>query len=441
MSRLSADYSENTVADIDNSTEFKNIQEKVKQRPLNRRKLLRRTIITASMAVIFGVLACITFLVLEPVFSNILHPEEEPEIVEIPGDTADEISPEDMMLEEEQPEPSIQIIEKTETIDPIDMYKQQYNNMYRVAMEVRRSMVTVTSVNQDTDWFNNQYENKGNSSGLYVANNGRELLILCRSEAIEQAETLYITFNDSTVATGTVKGSDSNTGLSVVAVQIADLDAELVDKLVPAMLGSSRSSGIIGIPVIAIGRPYSNSESVGYGMITSKGNIISKSDQNYERLTTDIYGSMDATGILVNLSGEVLGIIDQSYNEEDMENIISALAISDLKQTIERMSNGRSKAYLGINGFDVSREANEMWGVPYGAYVTGIVMDSPAMNAGIQSGDVIVSIDDTEITKFSDYTDYLDGKAPESVVFVSLLRQSGEEYREITLEVTLEEAK
>ncbi len=428
------------MAEIDNSSDFKNIQEKVKQRPLNRRKLLRRTIITASMAVIFGVLACITFLVLEPVFSNILHPEEEPEIVEIPGDTADEINPEDMMLEEEQPEPSIQIIEKTEDIDPIDIYKRQYNSMNRIATEVKKSMVTVTSVNKDTDWFDNPYESKGISSGLYVAENGREILILCLTEAIENAENIVVTIDDGMVVTATVKGSDSNTGLSVLAVQIADIGPEVYRKLEPAKLGSSRSSGIVASPVIAIGRPM-GTDSIDFGIITSKGNLICKTDQNYERLTTNIYGSMDATGILVNLSGEVLGIIDQDYNEENAQNLISALAISDLKQTIERMSNARARAYLGITGVDVSKEANEIGGVPYGAYVTGIVMDSPAMNAGIQSGDVLVSLDDEKITKFSDYTDYLDEKTPESIVFVTIMRQSGEEYRQITLEVTLEEMK
>ena len=50
--------------------------EKIKDRPINRKKLVRRTIITASMALIFGLIACITFLVLEPVISNWLYPEE-----------------------------------------------------------------------------------------------------------------------------------------------------------------------------------------------------------------------------------------------------------------------------------------------------------------------------------------------------------------------------
>ena len=67
------------------------MKETIKQRPLNRRKLFRRTIITAAMAVIFGTVACLTFLVLEPVISNRLHPEEEPQPVVFPEEGEEEI--------------------------------------------------------------------------------------------------------------------------------------------------------------------------------------------------------------------------------------------------------------------------------------------------------------------------------------------------------------
>ena len=60
------------------------IIEKMKERPVNKKKLLRRTVITAAMAVIFGLIACFTFLVLEPVFSNWLYPEKEPQTVVFP---------------------------------------------------------------------------------------------------------------------------------------------------------------------------------------------------------------------------------------------------------------------------------------------------------------------------------------------------------------------
>ena len=62
-----------------NNTDF--MKETIKQRPLNKRKLVRRTLITAAMAVIFGMVACFTFLLLEPVISNRLYPEEEPEAI------------------------------------------------------------------------------------------------------------------------------------------------------------------------------------------------------------------------------------------------------------------------------------------------------------------------------------------------------------------------
>ena len=429
------------VGNINNtgSSEF-NIQEKVKQRPLNRRKLLRRTIITASMAVIFGVLACITFLVLEPVFSNILHPEEEPENIEIPMDS-DEILPEDMMLnDEEKPsEPTIQIIERTTDIDPISIYMDQYSDLYQVATSTQKSLVKITSVNKDIDWFDNSYENNYSTSGLYIADNGKELLILCRTDVIKNAQLINVTLSDGTVAEGMIKASDQGTGLSVVAVPMEGLSSSTIDNMIPATLSNSRVSTILATPVMAIGRPYGSSDSVGYGILTGKGGVITKTDRNYELLTTDIYGSSDATGIIVNLKGEVLGIIDQSYNASDTKNLISAIGISELKKTIESMSNGRAVAYLGINGTDVTEEIHRMSGVPIGAYVTGIVMGSPAMNAGIQSGDVIVSIDETQIHTYANLTEYIDNSRPDTTVSLTLMRQSGEEYREITMEVILEE--
>ena len=51
------------------------MREKIKQKPVNKRKLLRRTLITVAMAVVFGLVACVTFLILEPVISNKLYPE------------------------------------------------------------------------------------------------------------------------------------------------------------------------------------------------------------------------------------------------------------------------------------------------------------------------------------------------------------------------------
>ena len=78
-----------------NEDSFEFVKEKIKERPINKRKLLRRTIITAVMALVFGLIACITFFALEPIISNWLYPEKEPEIVTFPEEQ-EETMPGDM---------------------------------------------------------------------------------------------------------------------------------------------------------------------------------------------------------------------------------------------------------------------------------------------------------------------------------------------------------
>ena len=174
------------------------IKEKVKERPLNRKKLVKRTILTASMAVVFGLIACLTFLVLEPVFSNLLYPEEEPQMVELKEeDIEDEMRPEDMLLEETEtvPEESQTVIEKV----PLEIsdYQKLYRNLYTVAKGFsERSLVTVTGAVSDVDWFDNTYENEGQSAGLLVADNGKEFLVLADNRMVQKAESLEVTFSD-----------------------------------------------------------------------------------------------------------------------------------------------------------------------------------------------------------------------------------------------------
>ena len=114
--------------EINNQEEYELIRERIKTRPINRKKLIRRTVITAAMAVIFGVLACITFLVLEPVFSNMLTPEEEPVAneVKIPIEE-EEILPEDIAFVTTQ---------ELENMWPDATPKERENNICRLKKAV-----------------------------------------------------------------------------------------------------------------------------------------------------------------------------------------------------------------------------------------------------------------------------------------------------------------
>lgn len=83
------------------NTDF--MKEEIRQRPLNKKRLLRRTAITAFLAVLFGVVACAAFLILEPVINQAITPAEEPAPVTFPEEAAeDEVSPEDMIASDEE---------------------------------------------------------------------------------------------------------------------------------------------------------------------------------------------------------------------------------------------------------------------------------------------------------------------------------------------------
>ncbi len=425
------------------------LREKMKQRPVNKKKLLRRTIVTALLAVVFGIVACLTFLILEPVINNWLYPPEEAKEVQFPEETImEEMNPEDMLTEEE-PEEKEPVELELELVDEkieellsqvtfgLEEYGAVYDELSALAKSVSRSLVTVTGVTSDVDWFNNIYESEAVASGVIVANNGRAMLVLVNMNNIKNAEKIVVTFCDQTQADAKLVQKDDATGFAILSVSLMAIGEETMDVINIATLGSSNTGNMTGMPVMALGSPAGTSGSVCYGIITSSGTVIDQVDSAYKLIYTDMYGSKNATGVLVDLRGMVIGIIDNSYNGSDRGNLISAYGITELKRTITKMSNNQYRAYLGIHGADVPLEAILESGVPRGAYIKEIEMDSPAMIAGIQSGDVIVQIDDKEIATYSELLNELYNSSPEDIITITLMRQGIDSFQEMTVTVTL----
>lgn len=439
--------------------------EKIKQRPVNRKKLLRRTIITASMAVIFGLIACVTFLVLEPIISNWLNPEEEPETVIFPEDQ-EEMSPEDMLaqnLPTESPSPTPEpvpdpesVVLSPEQIEEIlakvvldrESYKELYAAMSLYTAELGQYMVTVTAVTSNIDWFSNVQESRNQTSGVILNDNGRELLVLADARILRPAESLTLTFSNGEHANAQIKQTDSYTGLAVLSVPLTDLPPGInKDNLIYPALGSSNSSRMAGTPVVAMGSPMGIGNSVGYGIVTSAGYTYSVPDRNYKILQTDISGSRNASGVLFNLDGQIVGIITDNKTGSGMDGMVYAYGITDLRSIMIKMSNNNRVAYLGISGLDVTPEANRELKVPLGGFVTKVDMDSPAMLAGIQQGDVITAVGNREatvyreITAFQEYTNALMLFEPGQTVEITVMRQSQEEYKEMKFSIEVGEAK
>lgn len=441
--------------------------EKIKQRPINRKKLIRRTILTASMAVIFGLIACFTFLVLEPVISNWLYPEEEPQVIVFPEDQR-EMLPEEMLAENlptESPAPADEsetegVILQPEQIDDIlnrvildkDSYVELYEGLHHFIYDsedvdgqtsISQYMVTIRGISSNIDWFNNVQESDSQASGVIIADNGKDLLILVDYSSLKNSDSLVLDLSDGFYQIeATLKGLDPSTNLAVVAVNRYSVPVEWMETggLAVAPMGSSNSRTLAGTPVIAMGSPMGINDSIGYGMITAS-TTLSTVDRNYRLLLTDIVGSRKASGALFNLKGELVGIIAGSRTNPDVGCVINAYGISELKKVVEKMSNESRLPYMGISGGDIPSLAHINYDVPYGAYVKEITMDSPAMLAGVQQGDIITAVNDNIITSFNDYSALLMQAEPGQTVSLTVMRQAQAEYKEMIFTIELEERK
>ena len=434
--------------------------EKIKERPINKKKLFRRTVTTAAMAVIFGSIACLTFLLLEPVINKWLYPEEEPAMVFFP-EALEEMAPEDMLSESSPTSNSdnqinnysglsqkqIQTLLSGVVLDK-ENYAQVYDAMASYVTELNHSMVTVTSVSSNLDWFNNIAESKNQASGVIIANNGKELLILVDYTPLRKAESMTMTFSFLDAVTNsrseyqipvTLKRIDGSTNLAVLSANLRDIPEGLFGEngISIASLGSSNLKNPMGTPVIAMGSPMGVSGSVGYGIITATAAQNQKVDSNYKIFQTDIYGSQNAGGVLFNLQGKVIGVITTQNSGTDMKNMIKAYGITELKTRIEKISNGQRLAYLGISAVDVTKDVHEKQGVPYGAFIRNVEMDSPAMLEGIQQGDVLTSFNGMEIQTYNDYINALLQETPGNTAKLTIMRSAQGEYKEMEVAIIL----
>ena len=235
----------------------------------------------------------------------------------------------------------------------------------------------------------------------------------------------------------TYQRHDPSTGLTIVKVDESKLDEETRDGLAVAPLGSSYLVSQ-GDPVVAVGSPVGYSNSIAYGVVTSVTNKISALDNEYNLLTTDILGSTDGSGILVNLDGEIVGIIAQSYSAKG-NNVVTGIAISQIKKLIENLSNNVSRAYIGIRGQDVTEELSDKTGIPKGVLISRVADDSPAMMAGMKEYDVIVKVGEHKVETIKQYHEQLGKYSTGDVVTVTAMRKGAEGYAEMTFDVTMGE--
>jgi S1-C subfamily serine protease len=237
------------------------------------------------------------------------------------------------------------------------------------------------------------------------------------------------------MADATVQKADENTGLAVVKVPLDSVLPSTKAAFVIATLGNSYYT-TTGDPVLVLGSPMGYSDAVFFGVITSIKNKTSVFDHEYSLLTTDIEGSSTGSGILVNLNGEVIGVITQGLHQEG-GSTITGISISEIKTLIQSLSNNETVSYAGIKGQEVTDDISTRTGIPLGLLTTDIAQDSPAMLAGIKEYDVIQEIAGQEIRNMNDLSKMIDSLKGGDVVSVKAMRKGASGYAEVNFSVTL----
>ena len=384
--------------------EFAFIKEKIKQKPVNKKRLFKQGVFTLVLAVLFGLVSCFVFVFMYPVLEDFIHPQED-SLIKIPED---ELSTEELLETQEPetetepiaPEPETEqapvIVKELELSD----YQMLQNKIYAIGKEANCSVVTVTGVVSDTDWFNNSYESNGQASGIIIGDNGSELLILTEHKMVMAAEQIHVTFIDEFTVNAFLKKYDGNTGIAILSVALNEVSESTKSKIAYATLGNS--------------------------LTVEQGNVF----------TTDIAGNSNSSGVLLNLNGEIVGLVMQEYSENGDNSTLTAISISELKKIIEMLSYGMDIPYLGLKIVTVTDKIAADYDLVRGVYIKEVMLDSPAFNAGLQNGDVIIEMGGEEIYSIEAYESKVLELKPGAAIEIVVSRQGMDEYLRLTCNVT-----
>lgn len=331
--------------------------------------------------------------------------------------------------------------------------------------------ITTVSVQEIPSFFgysSHQYKSASTGSGIIVGDNDDELLIATNNHVVDGATTLSVCFIGDDVAnaetetvnagdngdlnvedavSAKIKGTDADNDLAVVAVKKSDIPEDTLNQIKIAQIGSSDDLAV-GQQVVAIGNALGYGQSVTSGWISALNRTISTDDGTNSTglIQTDAaINPGNSGGALLNMKGELIGINSAKYADSAVEGMGYAIPISKAKPILEELMNRETrekvdsskKGYLGVSLANLTTEAIEMYNMPTGAFVRSVEDDSPAQEAGICKGDIIVKFDGQKVSDGDDLLDklqyYKSGEKIEAVI----AKATNGEYEENTIELTL----
>lgn len=404
----------------------------VKEPWKNSKRILKKGVSLVAMAVFFGLVAGLVMIIVYKTGKNYLDDNKaamNETTSSTDGSESKETDPEDTTVP-----PIEEITTEIPTTVPIDDeklndYMGYYKALKSVADKAGLSVVTVTAAKQGVDFFNSTYQNIADEYGIVISSDSTGYYILTEYSLVKNSENIQVTYYDKTVDTAEFVAGDTTTDMAVIKT------GSLNTAVVPVQFGNS-DAVLKGDLLVATGKLYGFNGTIGYGIATGVNNSVNDTDSIYRLINTDISGTATSNGVILNLHGEVVGIITMAYNS-DNTNFITAYAINDVRNLMQNLVNKKSMPYLGIKGQTVTDEIAATNKIPKGIYISAVETNSPAYKSGIQSGDVITQINGTEINNMESFMLQLEKNNPGDNVNVTIKRRGREDYKEIEFNLVL----
>ena len=404
----------------------------VKEPWKNSKRILKKGASLVAMAVFFGLVAGLVMIIVYKTGKNYFDDNKtamNETISSTDGSESKETDPEDTTVP-----PIEEITTEIPSTVPIDNeklndYMGYYKALKSVADKAGLSVVTVTAAKQGVDFFNSTYQNIADEYGIVISSDSTGYYILTEYSLVKNSENIQVTYYDKTVDTAEFVAGDTTTDMAVIKT------GSLNTTVVPVQFGNS-DAVLKGDLLVATGKLYGFNGTIGYGIATGVNNSVNDTDSIYRLINTDISGTATSNGVILNLHGEVVGIITMAYNS-DNTNFITAYAINDVRNLMQNLVNKKSMPYLGIKGQTVTDEIAATNKIPKGIYISAVETNSPAYKSGIQSGDVITQINGTGINNMESFMIQLEKNNPGDNVNVTIKRRGREDYKEIEFNLVL----
>ncbi len=272
----------------------------------------------------------------------------------------------------------------------------------------RKASPAVVSINTSTapardprsndPWFRFFFGDMGNEpqtglgSGVIVSPDG---YILTNNHVVEGADEIDVTLSDSRRARARVVGTDPETDLAILKVEL--------DKLPVIVLGDSDELAV-GDIVLAIGNPFGVGQTVTSGIVSALGRSQLGINTFENFIQTDAaINPGNSGGALVDVNGNLLGINTAIYSRSGGSlGIGFAIPVSTARMVLDGIvREGKvTRGWIGVEPNELSPELAETFGVKAteGVIITGVLQDGPAAVGGIRPGDVIVQVAGKPVT-------------------------------------------